>query len=102
MRIISQDGKFDLPYESCVIWIDNKAGINVSPIGEPDSNYTFGVYSTPEKAEKAMQLLHESYIVHENFKKMDSELQLKMIEAVEKETGLKYGGIFRFPKEEDL
>lgn len=49
-----------------------------------------------------MQLFHESYIVHENFKKMDSELQLKMIEAVEKETGLKYGGIFRFPKEEDL
>lgn len=79
MRIISQDGKFDLPYESCVIWIDNKAGINVSPIGEPDSNYTFGVYSTPEKAEKAMQLLHEAYIVHENFKKLDAEIQIEVL-----------------------
>lgn len=102
MRIISQDGGFDLPYESCVIWIDNKAGINVSPIGEPDSNYTFGVYSTSEKAEKAMQLLHESYIVNENFKKIDTELQLKILGAVEKEIGLKYGGVFQFPKEEEL
>lgn len=100
MRIISQDGKFDLPYESCVIWIDNKAGINVSPIGEPDSNYTFGVYSTPEKAEKAMQLLHEAYIVHENFKKLDAEIQIEVLKSAKRQ--LMYGGIFRFPKEEDL
>lgn len=101
MRIISQDGKFDLPYESCVIWIDNKAGINVSPIGEPDSNYTFGVYSTPNKAEKAMQLLHEAYIVHENFKKLDAEIQIEVLKKSAKRQ-LMYGGIFRFPKEEDL
>ena len=102
MRIISQDGKFDLPYDSLVIWIDNKSEINISPIGEPDSNYTFGVYSTSEKAEKAMQILHEAYIVHENFKKMDAEVQLKMLGCIEKETKLMYGGIFQFPKEEEL
>lgn len=102
MRIISQNGMYDLPYEKCVVWIGyNETEINVSPIGEPVSNYTFAKYSTRRKLEKAMQLFHEVYIVHENFKKMD-ELQLKMIEAIEKETGLKYGGIFRFPKEEDL
>lgn len=49
-----------------------------------------------------MQLLYEAYIVHENFKKVDAELQLKMLGAVEKETRLKYGGIFQFPKEEEL
>lgn len=102
MRIISQDGKFDLPYESCVIWIDNKAEINVSPIGEPNSNYKFANYSTHKKAEKTMQILHEAYIVNENFKKMDAELQLQMLGCVNAETRLKYGGIFQFPKEEDL
>ena len=33
MRIISQDGHFDLSYDKCVLWIGNKAEINVSPIG---------------------------------------------------------------------
>lgn len=116
MRIISQDGKFDLPYESCVIWIDNKAGINVSPIGEPDSNYTFGVYSTPKKAEKAMKLLHEAYsgmpIIFQNIEISDEEIpkiesMLKNVICVkipDEPSKVEYinNVIFRFPKEEDL
>lgn len=101
MRIISQNGLYDFPYEKCFIYI-NKEKIMASSIGEPNLYHTMAIFSTQEKAKKSMQLLHESYIVHENFKKIDAELQLKMIETVEKETGLKYGGIFRFPKEEDL
>lgn len=116
MRIISQDGKFDLPYESCVIWIDNKAGINVSPIGEPDSNYTFGVYSTPKKAEKAMKLLHEAYsdmpIILQNVEipKIDDD-RLKGIldcsiikKAPNDPSKIEHinNAVFQFPKEEDL
>ena len=56
---------------------------------------------TPEKAEKAMQLLHEAYIVHENFKKLDAEIQIEVLKKSAKRQ-LMYGGIFRFPKEEDL
>lgn len=115
MRIISQDGGFDLPYESCVIWIDNKAGINVSPIGEPDSNYTFGVYSTSEKAEKAMQLLHEAYsgmpiicdISEHEEKKVEKILKTSNINIVSVPNEISKiecvsRMVFQFPKEEDL
>lgn len=101
MRIISQDGNFDLPYDKCFIWINN-GEIMVQTISEPDSDYMFANYSTLEKAEKAMQILHEAYIVHENFKKMDAEAQLKVLGCIEKETKLMYGGIFQFPREEEL
>lgn len=116
MRIISQDGKFDLPYESCVIWIDNKAEINVSPIGEPDSNYTFGVYSTPKKAAKAMKLIHEAYsgmpIIFQNVeipeveqKQLKGILDCSIIANIPNEPSKVESVnnvIFQFPKEEDL
>ena len=60
MRIISQDGNRDFPYERCTVWIsDNK--IIASPVGEPETYGRMATYSTPEKAEKAMQKLHECY-----------------------------------------
>lgn len=117
MRIISQDSKFDLPYESCVIWIDDKAGINVSPIGEPDSNYTFAIYSTQEKAEKAMQLLHNIYSgmpITCDISKWEEEyegeklkeiLETSSIDSVPNEMlKIEYVNrmVFQFPKEEDL
>lgn len=98
MRIISQNGIFDFPYESCILRI-HKTEIEAFISLTPDFHYTFAVYSTRGIVERAMQLLHEVYIVHENFKKIDTELQLKMLGAVEKEIGLKYGGVFQFPKE---
>lgn len=60
MRIISQDNVKDFPYEMCTMWvIENK--IFASPIGEPDTEAVMAEYSTQEKAEKAMQKLHECY-----------------------------------------
>lgn len=115
MRIISQDGKFDLPYESCIIWIDSEAGINVSPIGEPDSNYRFGAYSTSKKAEKAIQLLHEAYsdmpitcdISESEYKekKLKELLETTNIIMVPNEISkieCVSRMVFQFPKEEDL
>lgn len=65
MRIVSQDGIFDFPYEKCCIWLDeNSKCVKLSPIGEPDSNYVFGLYSTEEKAQKAMEMLHKEYGKH--------------------------------------
>lgn len=60
MRIISQDGCLDFSYEKCFIWLNGNK-IRVLPIGETDSKYTFGIYSTSKKAEKAMEMLHEKY-----------------------------------------
>ncbi len=60
MRIISQNGCVDLPYEKCCIWLNNNK-IIVTEISETDGEYTFGTYSTSKKAEKAMKMLHEMY-----------------------------------------
>lgn len=77
MRILSQRGRnyFDLPYEKCVIWLQDSI-VKISPLGEPDSNYIFAVYSTEEKALKAMEMLHEAYtgtILMKNVEMSDEE-----------------------------
>ena len=59
MRIISQNG-CDYPYES--IAISHGDGIIYArPISNMDKRYFIAQYSTQEKAEKAMQMLHEAY-----------------------------------------
>lgn len=97
MRIISQNGFFDLPYDKCLVWICDTKKIQVSPIGETDSNYTFASYSTPEKAEKAMQLLHEVYSgVSITFKNEISEYEMPKLNL---KGGLKNPIIVNVPKE---
>ena len=58
MRVISKDGYYDIPYELSVFWRDeNIIWANVPNIGK----IIFAQYSSSEKAEKAMQKLHEAY-----------------------------------------
>lgn len=59
MRVISQSGMFDFPYEQIVVCMD---GNNVIArfVGIEKSNL-LGSYSTEEKARKAMNILHEEY-----------------------------------------
>lgn len=61
MRVISQNKEYDIPYEHCTLWKSIKNIIYATPIGEPDSTFCMAKYSTQEKAEKAMKLLHEGY-----------------------------------------
>ena len=59
MRIISQNG-VDFPYES--IAISHGDGIIYARlISNMDKRYLIAQYSTQDKAEKAMQKLHEAY-----------------------------------------
>lgn len=101
MRIISQNGLISATFEMTAIHAVGTF-IRMNMVGDTGKGTVIAEYSTLEKVEKAIQLLHEAYIVNENFKKMDAELQLQMLGRVEKETRLKYGGIFQFPKEEEL
>lgn len=62
MRIISQNSEHDVPYEHCTFWTEYpKNIINATPIGESDTLLQMARYSTQDKAEKAMQMLHEAY-----------------------------------------
>ena len=59
MRVISQNG-CDYPYESIAISYGDGI-IYARPISNMDKGYLLARYSTQEKAEKAMQKLHEAY-----------------------------------------
>ena len=58
MRVISKSGEFDIPYELSVFWRDeNIIWSNIPSLGK----IIMAQYSTHDKAEKAMQKLHECY-----------------------------------------
>ena len=66
MRVISQDGTIDIPYESVVIqrfgreiYFLNKNLIGVEQLV---SDMDIATYSTEEKAKKAMEMLRDTYI----------------------------------------
>ena len=58
MRIISQDGHADLPYERSTLCVD---GVLVTARCD-GKQYLMGKYSTEEKAIKAMEMCRECYL----------------------------------------
>ena len=59
MRVISQTGD-DIPYERCVFTIFGEF-VYAAPIYNLENKFVVASYSTQDKAEKAMQMLHEAY-----------------------------------------
>ena len=57
MRIISQSGRFDIPYEMAVVFVEYESII--AKVG--DERYAMGNYSTEEKAIEVMEHLRRSY-----------------------------------------
>lgn len=55
MRVISQDGIIDVPYEMAVVYVECESVI--AKVG--DKRYVMGSYSTEKKAIKAMEMLRE-------------------------------------------
>ena len=65
MRIISQDGTIDVPYELTAIQLVGKTTIVAQGAyfgsNSGDNFATVAEYSTEEKAQKAMEMLREAY-----------------------------------------
>ena len=59
MRIISQDGKYDVAYERVSF---RREGTNIYMSSTEHSNLRIAEYSIPEKAIKAMQMCREHYL----------------------------------------
>ena len=57
MRIISQSGRIDIPYEVAVVYVEYESVI--AKVG--DERYVMGDYSTEEKAFNAMEMLMERH-----------------------------------------
>lgn len=120
MRVISQDGTIDIPYESVVIqrfgreiYFLNK---NLTGVEHLVSDMDIATYSTEEKAKKAMEMLRDAYIgmpivmqnvdvsedVSREFERLkkcgimvQTENQPSKIECIS-------NAIFQFPAEEEL
>lgn len=85
MRVISQDGTLDMPYEEVIvqrfksrIYFLNK---NLTGVEQLTDDMQIAEYSTEEKAKKAMEMLRNKYVEY---------------------TSTNYLKIFQFPTEEEL
>lgn len=77
MRIISQDGCYDIPYESIILQRLGRTIIGVTT--ELQESISIARYRKEEKAEKAMEMCREKYL---------SRMVLPKV--------------FQFPKEEEV
>ena len=113
MRIIDQNG-CDYPYESIAISHGNGI-IYARPIFNMDKRYLLAGYSTQEKAEKAMKMLHEAYTgapfimnnaeVPEDFAEQLKDLRSGIITVVDRGDNVRIEPmniVFRFPKENEI
>ena len=113
MRIISQDG-CDYPYESIVISHDDGI-ICARLISNMDKRYFLAKYSTQEKAEKAMQMLHEAYtgaplimnnaVFPEGFDEQLKNMKSGFITVVDHGDNVRIEPmniVFRFPQEKEI
>lgn len=94
MRIISQNGKVDLPYEQVGVQINNlnKKDIIAYPIHVAgESHWTLAKYSTEEKAVKAMEMLSTDY---GSYKQVKSSNGYYFV--------FNYPKVFRFPQDSDM
>lgn len=93
MRVISQDGSIDIPYEQVVItryeeniYFLNK---NLTGVEQLTDDIEIATYSTIDKAKKAMEMLQNDYYEH-------------VAEKTYHEGACYIHPYFKFPKDEDV
>lgn len=117
MRLISQNGEFDVPYEiTSLSRVGNIIRAYIPAIGEKGT--IMAQYSKEEKAEKAMKMLHNTYTgaffaqnieipedVEEEFMKMVSTRGFGIIKTALDSSEMKFEPAniaFRFPKDDEV
>lgn len=113
MRIIDQNG-CDYPYESIAISYGDGI-IYARPISNMDKRYLIAKYSTQEKAEKTMEMLHEAYTgaplllknldVPDDFAEQLKNMRNGFITAIDRDDNVKIEPMnimFRFPQEDEI
>lgn len=101
MRVISQDGTLDMPYEMSTMWCDDAGAVLLQPIGEIGEYQTFAKYSTKGKAKKAMEELRYAYMCH-SLVKMGQTPPDGIDENIDEKLTMGLSGVFQFPAEEEL
>lgn len=100
MRIISQNGRFDIPYEMAVVYVEYESVI--AKVG--DERYAMGNYSTEEKVFKVMEMLRERH-TDNVFCREDIQYKAEMLLddglQIVREMMMKCE-YFRFPKDDEV
>ena len=112
MRIISQNEELDLPYENIVVEIMDSVIVAYTPMTNP---LRMAQYKSQEKAEKAMQMLHEAYTgapfimknveVPEGFAEQLKNMRSGFISVVDHGDNVRIEPmniVFRFPSEDEI
>lgn len=101
MRVISQDGTIDIPYDSVII---QRYGIeiyflnkNLIGVEQLVSDMDIATYSTEAKAKKAMEELRYAYMCH-SLAKMGKTPP----DGIDEKLIMGLSGVFQFPTEEEL
>ena len=121
MRVISQDGSIDFPYENSCIFIfplitPKSFTIRIQMAGDTDTITQIATYFTEEKALKAMEMLRNAYVgmpivmqdvdVSEDVVKEFERLKKCgiMVRTENQPSKIEYisNAIFQFPTEEEL
>lgn len=107
MRIVSQDGMSDLPYNRIGICINykTKRDIIAYPAGTytPDDEYwVLATYSTEQKTIKAMGMLHDIYESYSMYKLMDNKQRAMTEMSLPRNQLIGVHGVFRFPQDDEL
>ena len=114
MRVISQDGTLDMPYEMSIVWCEDDGCVLLQPIGEIGEYQKFAKYSTEEKAKKAMEMLRDTYQYGKRFavpkfdeSGIDKEDDITLYNTRLINDFFKGGTyvptkVFQFPKDEDV
>ena len=116
MRIISQDGKVDVPYEMTAIHL-LEGSVLMNMVGDTGKGSVIATYSTSKKAQKAMQMLRTAYTgrfvtsadISDDFNEQLKELMKggfgTVIVKDTDDSRVEFdnlNGYFQFPKDEDV
>lgn len=96
MRVISQDGKYDFPYESIILELmaDGNMIYAYTGTGQP---FRVADYSTKPKSLKAMELVRNAYE-----SSLYSDHAYDNAAQVQRPYIFIYNVVFQFPKDEDV
>ena len=106
MRVISQDGTIDVPYENFIFSILNSSGgsygiVAVKNVAEPPEvflNSLIATYSTEAKAIKAMEILREKYLQYISLQGGESAF----VQAVFQPNYWVLPKVFQFPQDDEI
>ena len=101
MRIVSQDGTVDYPYENSVVFLNRRFeyAVSIQVIGCNEIEL-LAKYSTEEKALKAIEELRYAYLCYERLKRGTKLSDLPVNVTQIKIDGI--CGVYRFPQDDEV